>query len=568
MELADCFSCVEKYNRSTRAPISCDYCQFTCCKECYKKFLLSQTEAHCMNCKRAWDRYILLQYFGSSWIDSVYKEHREQTLLERERSLLPATQPEVERVILNEKIDDQIRDYKQQIRDLRQKIHETEGTIYHLIEQKTNRTTTERQQFIRKCPKEDCRGFLSTQWKCGLCEHYTCPDCHELLGKSRNDEEHKCDPAHIETAKFLAKDTKSCPGCGTGIFKIEGCFAENTPILLWDGSSKMSQDICVDDILVGDDGKQRKVLTLMNGEDDMYEVIQNNGMRYVVNSRHTMVFKNENNDYIEIIVEEYMKSTDEYKNSLYGFKSSNDKTNVKINYIGKGNYYGWAVDGNKRFLLEDFTVVRNCSQMFCTQCHTVFDWKTGRIETGQIHNPHYFEYMKRNGQLQRNPQEIRCGREVDNYFTNQFSALMRRESLDRRIMHDLTLRCRCLIHIRWVELPRWQVHRNNENLYLRVLYLRNKITEEEFKRTLQRKEKENLKKQEIYNILQMFLECSTEIFYRFMEYLQTGKDRQNDEMDVFKEFEGLREYSNNCLGRVSKAYKCRRYSIDVDFNFI
>ena len=26
----------------------------------------------------------------------------------------------------------------------------------------------------RKCPDENCRGYLSTQWKCGVCEKWAC----------------------------------------------------------------------------------------------------------------------------------------------------------------------------------------------------------------------------------------------------------------------------------------------------------------------------------------------------------------------------------------------------------
>ena len=27
----------------------------------------------------------------------------------------------------------------------------------------------QRNEFVRACPDENCRGFLSTQWKCGVC---------------------------------------------------------------------------------------------------------------------------------------------------------------------------------------------------------------------------------------------------------------------------------------------------------------------------------------------------------------------------------------------------------------
>jgi len=59
--------------------------------------------------------------------------------------------------------------------------------------------------------------------------------------------------------------------------------------------------------------------------------------------------------------------------------------------------------------------IDGCDQMWCIECKTAFSWAKGTVEKGVVHNPHYYQWMRQNGGVPRNPNEHNEG--CGNIFT-------------------------------------------------------------------------------------------------------------------------------------------------------
>ena len=566
-QVPTCIICAEKLNKTTHANIKCLYCPFEACQTCCRTYILNESVVKCMNpdCGREWTRKFIRDTFPLSFITGQLKEHRENLLFQREQALLPATQPIIEARNECKRIDVLIREKEKLIVEIRREI---QGMFEEKHRIMANPNKKERTSFVRACPDENCRGFLSTAWKCGVCEKWTCPECHVVKGYTR-DEVHECNPDNVATAQLLARDTKPCPKCGEGIFKIDGCFSRDTPILLYNGSIKMSQDICIGDILVGDDSKPRTVLDLCTGVDQLYQINQLNGMSYTVNSQHTLVLQMSNSSKTyEIKVEDFINLPQIEKDHFCGYTTKGVLSYLQIIPQGTGTYYGWEINHNHRFILQDYTVVRNCDQMWCTNCHTAFSWRTGAIEN-RIHNPHYYEWMRRtnNGEIPREAGDNPCGnnRELNHYLYENISAILRRKHASssnfRTILTTVDRIIRNTIHLSIVERPPRPEAYDRRNQELRIQYLTNDITEANFKLQLQRDDKRHHKSQEYSAIFDIVVNVVTDIMYRFLAYIDTVPTN-NINTDMFFEINHIIDYANECLADVAKTYGTTRIVLD------
>lgn len=881
--MTSCMVCIEPYtNQPHRKQAKCPYCDVDACVKCTQTYLLSTTEdPHCLGCRKGWSREVLDGILLTTWINGEYKLHRENILLDRERSRLPAAQiilerrkrVKEEREPIRAELLKQIGVLDMQISRLRNQLFQEMRIIDTLNRgedpfapggfmdgtEEAKKIKEERRVFVMPCPATDCRGFLSQAYKCGVCDIYACPECREVKGKDR-EAEHTCNADTVATVQRLKKDCRPCPECGAQIFKIEGCFRMDTPVRLWNGGVKMSQDIVIGDELIGDDGNKRTVMTLVQGEDNLYEVKQTNGEAYIVNSKHTLVLKysgdkslhwNESSKFwkvqwfdrqtkttrtknftvaeysskenaliqaenfistltfpeeIEITIEDYNTLDKWTKRCMMGFKSSNgvmydskevvldpyllglwlgdgtqshpiiasndievqqyllewcDKNDAelvhdegvkfrirrcgntnhkndsrsavgfgsssetcigckykkmdicdrkldsnsksssgittnplsdllkkynllnnkhipyeylmnsrnirlkvlaglvdtdgsvpkeqqgkrvvitqsegklvkdieflakslgfvvnttkterknmsifgnepkdfkdiyKINISGEnlheiptlisrkkcvgftpnkdyqrsgievsfkeyGNYYGWSVDGNKRFLHEDFTVLRNCDQMFCTACNTPFSWLSGKKVThGAIHNPHYFEFLRKSngGVMPRTPGDIPCGANLPGAWIFEREINRAYPGIPAEIRQSLYSALNRITHIQHVEIPA-STNRaeDTDNTYINLSYLTNEISEKRWKQLLQQKEKRRLKKDELRMRYEAFVGACVDIYGQIMAMRgQPQKDVKPVVEEAHRHLLKLREIFNESMMDISRRYKC------------
>lgn len=263
----ECTICCSDFSSKNKA-IKCQFCDQTACSTCVKRFLLeSKDDPKCMDreCKLVWSREFLQNNFTKSFIDGEYKNHRKELLIEREKSFLPATQIVLDK---NNRVGKRTKELNNTINLLKMQLEEAKmeylllangadvGDDGRAIGLTGETVTSTRKQFVRKCPIENCRGFLSSQWKCGTCESDICNKCYENKA-----DDHVCDPDKVATVTEILKDSKQCPGCGINTHKIEGC----------------SQMFCIDCKTVWDYNTGQKLHTNRIHNPHYYEWQRNGG---------------------------------------------------------------------------------------------------------------------------------------------------------------------------------------------------------------------------------------------------------------------------------------------------
>lgn len=228
-----CPVCIEVYTWSgARKRVVCPYCKYAACRECVETTLVdpeARKDPECFACHKTWTRDFIHDTFTKTFHSRDLKRHREQVLFDRERSLLPATQTILEALEQRSKEskalaeeENRLREEAKRIKERQREVRTQRFILSHTDVSNINMDTAKHNTFIRPCPAAGCRGYLSTRWKCPICEIWVCKECHVIKG-AENDAEHRCKEEDVKSAALIMQETKPCPKCGTRIFKNGGC---------------------------------------------------------------------------------------------------------------------------------------------------------------------------------------------------------------------------------------------------------------------------------------------------------------------------------------------------------
>lgn len=190
--------------------------------------------------------------------------------------------------------------------------------------------------------------------------------------------------------------------------------------------------------------------------------------------------------------------------------------------------------------------IDGCDQMWCTQCQTAFSWRTGEIET-RVHNPHYFEWMRRNG-TPATPaappvQNAECLTPVE---------VIEQVIYYNRENHDIMTWCRFMRHyqaeIRYLNRLTRDEKTETKKHNLRVQRLVSEIDDTAWKVALQRIEKAQQKNRRVMQVIELYVQAGIDILRESL--LETA-----DKAAVCQQLVELRTYCNDQLLAIQTRYK-------------
>lgn len=211
--------------------------------------------------------------------------------------------------------------------------------------------------------------------------------------------------------------------------------------------------------------------------------------------------------------------------------------------------------------------IEGCSQMFCVKCNYVFNWNTGDMDRGPIHNPEWYALQARlnNGAPPRDARDMPCGG-LAHWPIVRTALIGDKCALDEYTIAKFAHVHRVIRHIEWMELPRFVVHDNAflNNVELRMDFLDGIVTKDEFRRKLLLNERALERRRSIHALIHVIVLAVHDIFRRVIHSANEGGPRK-EIMSYVNEFTTLHDYYAEQAHKISARFNyCSVPPIDID----
>ena len=213
-----------------------------------------------------------------------------------------------------------------------------------------------------------------------------------------------------------------------------------------------------------------------------------------------------------------------------------------------------------------------CTQMWCTQCNSMFDYVTLRVigVHEHFHNPHFTEWLAANRPVARAGREladIPCGGMPTQTVLSNFlqramlapvtNTVAYQEA--RTFVRAVLVLHRVFIDVEHVHLPRRRPQVDDAELeQMRVRFCLDDFDEDQWKRQLQRVERRRAKDAEVFLVLQMLVHAGGDLFRQMMTPGARADHGAGptDVRVVFDEIVKLVQYANQQLIKLAVAFNC------------
>lgn len=200
--------------------------------------------------------------------------------------------------------------------------------------------------------------------------------------------------------------------------------------------------------------------------------------------------------------------------------------------------------------------ISGCTQMWCIACKTPWNWRTGEIERGPVHNPEYFRWLARTGGAAAGgaaggPGGARgvdgggCGLQT----IAEIMQRLRTAGVSNRLA--ISEAYRQTAHLVAVAIPSLRI--DDDGVLLRLKFLNGEVDEKQFQVKLQRNEKKHSKNRAIRDLLETYVQACRDI-------VQTARDVTTTD-SALKQIEELRAYVKAEFHALGKRYNSTEPSL-------